>query len=85
MKVFESEFGVHPDVAFDNFSREPLASASIAQVHRARIKLKEGDKSYENEEEGWVAVKVRKPSVPRQIDLDLFAYRSVVSSPRFAA
>lgn len=50
-------------------------------MHKARLKVKEGEKPYENDLEGWVAVKIRKPSVPRQIDLDLFAYRSVISTP----
>lgn len=73
-QVFRAEFGVHPDEAFDEFAREPVASASIAQVHRARLKRKEGDAEWKDGE-GWVAVKIRKPSVPLQIDFDLFAYK----------
>lgn len=72
--VFQSEFGVHPDVAFDDFSRVAIASASIAQVHRARLKVQPGEPQWK-EGEGYVAVKVRKPSVPKQLELDLFAYR----------
>ena len=58
---------MHPDEAFDLFEREPVASASIAQVHRARLKVKPGEPAWKDDE-GWVAVKVRKPDVPKQIE-----------------
>lgn len=67
VKVFRSEFGVHPDEAFDEFGREPIASASIAQVHRARLKRKEGEPAWKDGE-GYVAVKIRKPEVPIQVE-----------------
>jgi aarF domain-containing kinase len=55
---------------FAEFSEEPLASASIAQVHRARLKPGPG------ETEGRiVAVKVQKPAIKKQMELDLFSYR----------
>lgn len=57
-QVFRGEFGVHPDEAFDDFSRTPIASASIAQVHKARLKRKEGEPAWKDNE-GWVAVKIR--------------------------
>lgn len=66
-QVFRAEFGVHPDEAFDDFSREAIASASIAQVHRARLKRTAGQPAWK-EDEGYVAVKVRKPTVPIQVD-----------------
>lgn len=74
VKVFKGEFGIHPDEAFDEFTREAVASASIAQVHKARLKLEPGQAPWK-EGEGFVAVKIRKPSVPKQITYDLFAYR----------
>lgn len=67
VKVFRAEFGVHPDEAFDEFGREPIASASIAQVHRARLKRKEGEPAW-MDGEGYVAVKIRKPEVPIQVE-----------------
>jgi len=44
---------------FDTFDPEPIASGSIAQVHKARL-----------HNGGLVAVKVRHPSVARLIDMD---------------
>ncbi|GAA5910016.1 ABC1 kinase family protein [Sporobolomyces salmoneus] len=78
VKVFEAEFGCHPDEAFDSFQRTPVASASIAQVHKARLKVVNG-KPWKDDE-GWVAVKVRKPSVPKQMEWDLFCYRALLWS-----
>ncbi|GAA6064589.1 hypothetical protein JCM10212_003765 [Sporobolomyces blumeae] len=78
VKVFEAEFGCHPDDAFDSFQRAPVASASIAQVHRARLKPVDGRPW--KDDEGWVAVKVRKPSVPKQMEWDLFCYRALLWS-----
>ncbi|GAA6013806.1 hypothetical protein JCM10207_008198 [Rhodosporidiobolus poonsookiae] len=78
VRVFRSEFGVHPDEAFDEFERVPVASASIAQVHRARLKPKDG-RAWEDDE-GWVAVKIRKAAVPKQIEFDLFCYRALLWS-----
>ena len=52
--------GAHPDVLFAHFEREPIASASIAQVHLARLK---------NGREA--AVKVLRPGVKKSIDDDV--------------
>ncbi|KZT52596.1 ABC1-domain-containing protein [Calocera cornea HHB12733] len=68
VRVFEREFGVHPEVAFDVFERKAMASASIAQVHRAKLR----------ETGEWVAVKVQKPAIPVQIEWDLFSYRALL-------
>jgi len=52
-------YGRPPDEVFDRFDHEPLAAASIAQVHRARYRDIE------------VAVKVVRPEVRRQVTNDL--------------
>jgi ubiquinone biosynthesis protein len=52
--------GQHPDQLFASFEREPVASASIAQVHFAT--LKDGTE---------VAVKVLRPGMRRAIDNDV--------------
>ena len=52
--------GAHPDELFARFEREPVASASIAQVHFAQL---------HNGRE--VAVKVLRPGIKRSIDDDV--------------
>lgn len=68
--VFQSDLGVPPEDIFEEFSREPIASASIAQVHKARMKV--------DGESRVVAVKVQKPAISKQMDWDLFSYRSLM-------
>lgn len=68
--VFRSEFGrlpSGPDGVFDEFEEQAVASASIAQVHRARLKSGE-----------QVAVKIQKPDVNKQVEWDLGAFRIVM-------
>ncbi|KIJ67289.1 hypothetical protein HYDPIDRAFT_84650 [Hydnomerulius pinastri MD-312] len=68
--VFQSEFGrppAGPGGVFEEFEEQAIASASVAQVHRA--KLKSGE---------WVAVKIQKPDVSKQIEWDLGAFRMVM-------
>src|SRR5690606_5727255 len=52
--------GAGPDELFADFEREPVATASISQVHRAR--LPSGEE---------VAVKVRRPGVRERLETDL--------------
>jgi predicted unusual protein kinase regulating ubiquinone biosynthesis (AarF/ABC1/UbiB family) len=57
--VLEEELGRPATEVFDDFEREPLAAASLGQVHRARWKGQE------------VAVKVLRPGVEATVALDL--------------
>ncbi len=59
-EAFISELGTAPEELFDYFSPEPLAAASLAQVHKAR--LKDGT---------WVAVKIQRPRVDENVAIDL--------------
>ena len=59
-KVIDSEFERPPEDVFDRLDEEPLASASIGQVHRAV--LKDGEE---------VAVKFQRPGIRRIIEVDL--------------
>ncbi|OLY84682.1 ABC1 family protein [Smittium mucronatum] len=54
------------DDLFIEFSIDPVASASIAQVHKAILK------SHPNE---YVAVKIQKPSIKKQMEFDLLIFR----------
>jgi ubiquinone biosynthesis protein len=60
IEVIEQELGGPIGETFDSFDREPLASASIGQVHAGR--LHDGTE---------VVVKVRKPGVAESVDTDL--------------
>jgi ubiquinone biosynthesis protein len=62
--IIEGAYGESVDNVFERFDKEPLAAASIAQVHTA--KLKAGNE---------VIVKVLRPGVQEQIESDLAVMR----------
>lgn len=62
--VIESELGAPIDTLFASFEEEPLASASIGQVHRARL-------SQDVMGGIEVAVKVQHPGIRKAVDSDL--------------
>lgn len=53
VQAFQNELGIHPNEIFDNFERQAVAAASLAQVHKAQ--LRETGKQ--------VAVKVQYPDM----------------------
>ena len=59
IRVVEKELGTPVGAAFQEFDREPVAAASLGQVHRARVG---GDE---------VVVKVLRPGVEEVVALDL--------------
>ncbi|XP_023003223.1 protein ACTIVITY OF BC1 COMPLEX KINASE 8, chloroplastic-like [Cucurbita maxima] len=59
ISIVEEELGGPLDNIFDWFDREPIAAASLGQVHRARLKGQE------------VVVKVQRPSLKELFDIDL--------------
>ena len=59
-RVVERSLGRPLDAVYAHFEREPVAAASVAQVHRAT--LRSGGKI--------VAVKVRRPDVAEKVKLD---------------
>jgi len=60
-------FGEDPLARFESFSREPIAAASLAQVHRARTR-----------DGRDVAVKVLYPNIEQIIRTDLGVLRSIL-------
>ncbi|KAK9380720.1 ABC1 family-domain-containing protein [Kockiozyma suomiensis] len=64
-KLFVREFGRAPDDVFEWIDHKAVASASIAQVHRARLKSTGED----------VAVKIQHADIEKQVYWDLAAYR----------
>ncbi|MEO5931034.1 MAG: AarF/ABC1/UbiB kinase family protein [Candidatus Kapaibacterium sp.] len=65
-EIIQSELGVRISKAFSEFDREPLAAASLGQVHRAA--LRDGRQ---------VAVKVQRPHVRKEIAGDLEAIQEI--------
>lgn len=68
-KILEAELGRPPEELFDSFETEPLAAASLGQVHRAVYQGR------------GVAVKIRRPGVERIVRADLAALGFII---RFA-
>jgi len=65
-RTFRDDFGRVPEEVFATFDRQPIASASVAQVHRAT--LPDGRE---------VAVKVRRPRVEQIVEFDLGIMRAL--------
>lgn len=65
-KIIEEELGQPIENIFIDFENEPFASASIAQVHRA--KLKDGSR---------VVLKVRRPDILEKIELDIIIMKYI--------
>ncbi len=67
--VITSEFGKTPEALFARFDPDPYASASIGQVHRAR--LSNGTE---------VVVKIQYPDVDKNIEGDLSNLKTILST-----
>lgn len=59
-RIIESDLGILSEDIFESLDETPIASASIGQVHRA--KLKDGEE---------VAIKVQRPGIRKTIEVDL--------------
>ena len=69
-RLFREELGKAPREVFDSFDETPIASASIAQVHVARL----GDRK--------LAVKVQRPDARRQFGGDILIMGAIARSIR---
>lgn len=65
--IIEKEFGMPVDQKFTYFEEQPIAAASLGQVHRARIGAEE------------VVVKVQRPGLKDIFDIDLKNIRVLAS------
>ena len=78
--VIRSEFGREPEEIFASFDDEPVASASIAQVHRATLaetyRPVVGDALPAG---AAIAVKVVRPGIDRAIASDIASARAIVA------
>ncbi|XP_020247611.1 ABC1 family protein C21C3.03, mitochondrial-like isoform X2 [Asparagus officinalis] len=79
-KVIEKAFGRKLSDIFENFEEDPVASGSIAQVHRASLSFRyPGQQS----KKMVVAVKVRHPGVSESIRRDFMIINTVAKVSRF--
>ncbi len=73
--VVVEALGKRPDVLFASFEREPVAAASLSQVHRATLKSHTAPrstlKSHTAPSGAQVAVKIQRPDIERVIESDL--------------
>eukprot|EP00928_Gymnodinium_smaydae_P028428 TRINITY_DN21688_c0_g2_i1.p1 TRINITY_DN21688_c0_g2~~TRINITY_DN21688_c0_g2_i1.p1 ORF type:complete len:585 (+),score=111.00 TRINITY_DN21688_c0_g2_i1:39-1793(+) len=87
-RVIESELGCSLEDVFAEFDETPIASASIAQVHKARLRSRTEDKTGRSlADRGlgeFVAVKVQKPNIPAQNACDLAVYNLVLRVLEYA-
>ncbi|NBX93681.1 MAG: AarF/ABC1/UbiB kinase family protein [Proteobacteria bacterium] len=67
-KVVENELNAPLNALFDSFDEEPLAAASIAQVHSARLKTGE-----------QVAVKIQRPGIDKILHTDISILRGLAN------
>ena len=72
-KLAEAEFGASLEERFERFETEPLAAASLGQVHRARLRAEAADT------EGFqdVVVKIQRPFIDQLIEVDFSALHRV--------
>ena len=70
--VIEAELNAPLESRFASFEAEPLASASIGQVHRARL----GDSASDGANQ-LIVVKVQRPNIQEIVETDLSALRVV--------
>ena len=68
MRIIEEELGLKINEVFSNFTPEPLASASIAQVHEAQLKNGKD-----------VIVKVVRPNIKNEIERDLLLMKRIAA------
>ncbi|HEX2718613.1 MAG TPA: AarF/UbiB family protein [Gemmatimonadaceae bacterium] len=65
-RTIQEAYGVLPETLFDDFQREPIAAASLGQVHRARFEGQD------------IAVKVLRPGVEELVAIDVRAAERII-------
>jgi ubiquinone biosynthesis protein len=66
IKLLTAEFGTHPKKLFRSIEKKPIASASLAQVHKAQLKTGK-----------VVVIKVQRPGIEKTIREDIEILRHI--------
>ena len=77
-QLAEKELGESIEDSFSKFDEEPLASASLGQVHRAVLRSADALNGGEVGPLTEVVVKVQRPDIEKIIEVDLSAFRIVM-------
>ena len=72
--IIKKELGMEVDEIFDCFDDQPLASASISQVHKAKLKST-GE---------WVVIKIQRPEVKERFQQDFATLDSLLNVANFS-
>lgn len=76
-RVVESEFDQPLEARFEAFDSQPMASASIGQVHCARLRQQDGEDISSERLRPAVVVKVQRPNIEQIVATDLAALQVV--------
>jgi len=76
-QLAESELGKTLEESFAEFEEQPLASASLGQVHRALLKETDMLQGEGVENIKQVVVKIQRPDIEKIIEVDISAFRIV--------
>jgi predicted unusual protein kinase regulating ubiquinone biosynthesis (AarF/ABC1/UbiB family) len=77
--VLEAEFDASLESKYSYFEETPMASASIGQAHRARVRVEAEGKQLDNHEYPPVVVKVQRPDIESIVEIDLSALHIVAN------
>jgi predicted unusual protein kinase regulating ubiquinone biosynthesis (AarF/ABC1/UbiB family) len=77
-RLAETELGGSLEDIFDSFEEEPLASASLGQVHRAVLKPEDALDIAGSDPLTEVVIKIQRPDIEQIIEVDLSAFRIVM-------
>ena len=69
-KIFMEDIGETVGQFFSSFDEEPIGSASIAQVYKARLPASPELQRGEPDGQAEVAVKIRRPGVEKVFEAD---------------